>query len=564
MKSTTTITVTIDRKQYTFPFGSTVEEILTSFASREIPVVGAFVNGYVRGMHYSLIIDCEIKWIDLQTHLGRSIYRNSLKLLLVSAHNNVLPDRELFIRHTLGDGTYCESRGEAPFTEEMRQSLIAEMERLVKEATPIERKVIFSEDARALCAKNQNTEQEELLSASSRDKFSFYALDKTVERIQGNVVSNCSTLSIFELMPFHSGFILRAPTSDSPAAIVPELNIQNIGTLFLRFDHWAESLQIDTVGELNRAIRYGNVSRLIEMAEMMQMQNIFEIGQKIIDDIENIRILLIAGPSSSGKTTFSHKLSTYFKINGIEPLTLAMDDYFVDRKYTPLDANGELDFESVDCVDFQRFDDDLNSLIQGKVTETPIFDFTDGHRKEETRRMQMGKNQILVIEGIHCLNEKIAANVPAKNKRRLFMSVLTQLNIDNYNPISSTDNRLLRRMTRDKATRNTSPAETIMRWESVQQGEFTNIYPFRENADFFCNTSLIYEMAVLKPFIEPALMEIGSDHRTFNEAKRLLNILDFMRPIDASHVPPNSLLREFIGGSAFSADPAPETEIKEK
>ena len=217
-----------------------------------------------------------------------------------------------------------------------------------------------------------------------------------------------------------------------------------------------------------------------------------------------------------------------------------------------MDENGNYDFESIRCVDLKRLDHDIESLIKGHVTETPIFDFIKGERKKETRRMIMGKNQILVIEGIHCLNELIAANIPKKNTRRLYMSVLTQLNLDRYNPISSTDNRLIRRMTRDKATRNTSPAETIMRWESVQRGENINIYPYQENADFFCNTSLIYEMAVLKPFIEPELLKITTDQQSYNEARRILTILDFMRPIDASLVPPNSLLREFIGGSAFA------------
>lgn len=552
MNKTNTITITIDGKEYIFPYGSRLENILSSFGPQKIPVVGALVNGYVRGLYYTIIIDCTISWIDLTTNLGRSIYRNGQRLMLLAAHNNIFPERELFIKHTLGDGTYCESRGEADFDATMMAQLKAEITRLIQEGIPIKHRSIFSEDAKALYHHREAYVQEELLMASSKDKFNFYEIDNTVEGFHGTVVTSCAQMPIFDLTAFDRGFIMRAPTADYPDQIPPTLPIQRIGTLFLRFDHWAESLKINSVGELNSAIRHGNVSQLIEMAETMQMQNIFEIGQQIIQDIENIRVLLIAGPSSSGKTTFSHKLSIFFKINGIEPVTLATDDYFVGRDQTPVDENGNYDFESIRCVDLERLDQDIESLIQGKVTETPIFDFIKGERKKETRRMVMNKNQILVIEGIHCLNELIAANIPKRNKRRLYMSVLTQLNLDRYNPISSTDNRLIRRITRDKATRNTSPAETIMRWESVQRGENINIYPYQENADFFCNTSLIYEMAVLKPFIEPELLKIATDQKAYNEARRLLTILDFMRPIDASLVPPNSLLREFIGGSAFA------------
>lgn len=553
MEKDSTITVKINGVEHTFPYGTRLEKMMQETAKDPaIPIVGALVNGFVRGLYYTIIIDCDIRWIDLTSNLGCSIYRNSQRLLLLAAHNNALPQRKLYIKHTLGDGTYCESRGETPFDETMMEALRKEMERLISEKTRIKHRFIFSEDIKAVGQKHHDEDTIEMLSASSQDKFDFYEIDSSLENFHGQVVSNCSQIPIFDLSAFDQGFILRAPTTDSPDKIPPQPKIDRIGTLFLRFDHWAESLRINTVGELNKEIRLGNVSRLIEMAETMQMQNIFEIGQQIIADIDNIRVLLIAGPSSSGKTTFSHKLSVFFRINGIEPVTLATDDYFVNREDNPKDENGNYDFESIHCVDLKRLNDDIRSLIQGKPTQTPIYDFKEGRRKEETRTMTMKKNQILVIEGIHCLNELIADGIPQKNKRRLYMSVLTQLNLDRFNPISGTDNRLIRRITRDKAGRNASPAETIMRWESVQRGENINLYPYQENADFFCNTSLIYEMAVLKPFIVPELLKITPDLPSYNVAQRLLGTLDAMRPIDASLVPPNSLLREFIGGSAFA------------
>lgn len=552
MKLSRTITVTIDKTEYSFPFGSRLEDILTETGTGKFPVVGAFVNGYIRGLDYTLVIDCKVSWIDTTSNLGCRMYRNNQRLILLAAHNNVLPGRELHIQHTLGDGTFCESRGDTPFTDGMMLLLSNEIRRLIEEKVPIERRDVAYEDAKALYHDLGDQDKEELITASCRNYYQFYQIGNTLEGFFDRFSANCSQIPIFELRRFHDGFIMRAPSVSCPDGIDPSYNNEHIGSLFLKFDRWAERLDINTVGDLNRAIRNNSASKIIEMAETMQTQNIFEIGAEIIKDIENIRVLLIAGPSSSGKTTFSHKLSMFFRINGIEPVTLAMDDYFVDRQYTPLDEKGDYDFESIQCVDLDRFDHDLESLVQGKPTETPVFDFIEGKRKEETRRMQMNSNQILVIEGIHCLNERVAASIPAKNKRRLYMSVLTPLNMDRLNPISSTDIRILRRMTRDKACRNISPEETILRWESVQKGENINILPYQENADFFLNTALIYETAVLKPYIVPALQEISSEHPVYNAATRFLELLDMMRPIDASLVPPNSLLREFIGGSAYS------------
>ncbi|MBQ1252263.1 MAG: hypothetical protein IIY02_05035, partial [Firmicutes bacterium] len=391
MKRTNTITVTIQGKEYVFPYGSRLETILESFEKQEIPVVGAFVNGYARALYYIIVIDCEIEWIDLTSNLGRSIYRNSQRLLLLAAHNNVFPQRELYIKHTLGDGTYCESRGEDEFTEEMRLKLKAEIQRLIDEKTAIKQRGIYAEDAKTLYTKRNDPVHLELINVSHKDKFQFYEIDSTVEGFHGMVVSNCAYIPIFDLTAFDRGFIMRAPTADHPNAITNKRSIQRIGTLFLRFDHWAESLKINTIGELNLAIRNGNVSQLIETAETMQMQNIFEIGQDIIQNIDDIRVLLIAGPSSSGKTTFSHKLSMFFKINGIEPVTLATDDYFFGRDKTPLDEDGNYDFESIQCVDLERLNHDIKSLIEGKVTETPIYDFIHGCRSKETRKMVMGK-----------------------------------------------------------------------------------------------------------------------------------------------------------------------------
>lgn len=550
MRNSKIIQITIQNHQYDFHYGITLEEILLTLPPKTYPVVAAYVNGYLQELSYMLIADSEIRWIDISENIGMRIYRQSQRLLLLSAHNNVLPHRQLHIKHSLENGTFCQSRGENPLTEKELSLLEDEMHRLIRSETPIRKVTIFSEDAKAYYHQRCEHQEAELLEASGKSTVDFYEIDKTVEAFQGNLVSNCRFISQFDLAAFEDGFILRAPNLKEPMA--PFSGKSNIGSLMNQCDRLVESLEISRVSELNRAIDQGKVGQIIEMAEMMQTQQLFHIGQTIIDDVANTRLVLIAGPSSSGKTTFSHRLSVFFRINGVEPVTIAMDDYFVDRGYTPVDENGNYDFESINALDLERFDNDLYHLINGEAVETPIFDFHEGVRSKETRRMQMNDQQILIIEGIHGLNERIAQSVPKANKRRIYISALTQINIDRYNPISSTDNRLIRRMTRDMQFRSTSPAETIERWESVRTGEEKNIFPYQENADFFFNTALIYELAVLKPLIEPELKKITTSNRSYNEARRILSILEYFKPIDASMVAPGSLLKEFIGGSPFA------------
>lgn len=550
MRNSKIIQITIQNHPYDFHYGITLEEILLTLSPKTPPVVAAYVNGYLQELSYMLIADSEVQWIDISENIGMRIYRQSQRLLLLSAHNNVLPQRQLHIKHSLENGTFCQSRGVPPLTEQDLTLLENEMHRLVQKETPIRKVTIFSEDAKAFYHQRCEHQEAELLEAAGKSTVDFYEIDKTVEAFQGNLVSNCRFIPQFDLAAFEDGFLLRAPNPKKPATHFSGKS--NIGSLMNQCDRLVESLEISRISELNRSIDQGKIGQIIEMAEMMQTQQLFHIGRTIINDIANTRLVLIAGPSSSGKTTFSHRLSVFFRINGIEPVTIGMDDYFVDRGYTPVDENGNYDFESINALDLERFDHDLYRLIQGETVETPIFDFHNGVRSQNTRRMRMNDQQILIIEGIHGLNERIAQSVPKINKRRIYISALTQINIDRYNPISSTDNRLIRRMTRDMQFRNTSPADTIERWESVRAGEETNIFPYQENADFFFNTALIYELAVLKPFIEPELQKIPTNNRSYNEAQRILSILAYFKPIDASMVAPGSLLKEFIGGSPFA------------
>ncbi|MEG1496441.1 MAG: nucleoside kinase [Clostridiales bacterium] len=554
MRKETTIHISVNGIPHDFHYGIILEEILENFPNQKIPIIAAYVNGYVQGLDYALIASCEIRWIDIQSPIGIRIYRHSQRLLLLSAHNNVLPHRDLHIRHSLGSGTFCQSRGLEPLTPQELTALKLEMQSLIDKKAPILKVPIFCEDAIYFYKQRGQFLQAELLEASSQHTMFFYEIDKTVEAFDGQLATNCSQLRLFDLTFFEDGFILSAPTADNPTKLTKFNGMSRIGTLFNQHDHWVEALEIAKIGELNRVIEKGKISQIIEMAESLQLQNTLKVVGDINKDIENNRLLLIAGPSSSGKTTLSHRLSIFFRINGIEPLTIAMDDYFLNRDKTPKDENGELDFEDINALDLELFDHDLAELIDGKTVETPIFDFNRGMRSEKTRTMKMNPQQILIVEGMHCLNHRIAHNVKTKNKKRIYISALTQLNLDQYNPISSTDNRLLRRMTRDMQFRNTTPDETMKRWESVQRGEDKNIFPYQENADYFINTALIYELAVLKPFIAPKLGQITTKNKYYHEAKRLLGILDFIKPVDATVVPPGSLLREFIGGSPFSDD----------
>lgn len=574
MRKENIIQITIKGNKYIFNYGITLEEILNSLNKKaaleaddnktpqkqkqhwdySIPIVAAYVNGYLQGLDYTLIASCEIEWVDITSQIGIRIYRHSQRLLLLAAHNNVLPQRELHIKHSLGSGTFCQSRGKKPLSPKELDCLKAEMQRLIKEETPIIKIPIFSEDAIYFYKQRGEETSAELLEASSQRTMFFHELDTTVEALVGTLATNCRQLPFFDLTFFEDGFVLLGPTTDAPKTTESFNGNSRISILFNSYDNWTDALKIDSISKLNHAIETGKIRHIIEMAEAMQSQSIYEIVKDIISDIDNNRLILIAGPSSSGKTTLSHKLSICFQINGIEPVTIAMDDYFVDRCYTPVDEKGEYDFENINAIDLELFDSHLAKLAKGETVASPIFDFQSGERSERTRILKMEPKQILIVEGIHCLNDRIAQSVPDKNKKRIYISPLTQLNIDRFNPISSTDNRLIRRMTRDMQFRNTTPGETMQRWESVQKGESVNIFPYQENADYFINTALIYELAVLKPLIMPKLEQVTTKDKYYHETKRLLGILDFIKPIDAADVPPASLLREFIGGSLFFPD----------
>ncbi len=546
------VKVQIGKGTHQFPPGISLEEVLSNLPKNDIPVVAAYVNGHLQELNYRLIADSKIEWIDLTEQLGVRIYRRSQRLLLLAAHENLFPERRLRIRHTLENGTYWESQGEIPFSAEMRDQLELEMQKLIREETPIHRLWAFVEDAKRFYRQRNDKEHEVLLSTGSRTKIPFCEIAQSLEVFHGLKVPNCRYLPCFELEPFDVGFILRAPSCYSPKQVPKYVPVEKIGLLFNRSDRWAEVQGVNTIAQLNRVIQAGKIQDLIELGEGLQSQSIYRICHDILEDINNIRLVLIAGPSSSGKTTFSHRLSIQFRINGIEPLTIAMDDYFVDREKNVRDAWGNYDFESIEAVDLPLFGSHLKALIAGETVETPIYDFHAGRRMERTRPMRMRKDQILIIEGIHGLNPNITPGIDKKNKRHIYISTLTQLNIDDFNPISSSDSRLIRRMTRDMQFRGTSPVETIIRWASVQRGEERNIFPYQENADFFFNSSLLYELAALKPIIMPRLLEVNTEQPVYYTARWLVDFLDYILPIPTELVPSNSLLREFLGGSIFT------------
>lgn len=546
------IKVQIGKLSQLFPPGVSLEQVLDSMPKSEFPVVAAYVNGHLQELHYRLVANSKVKWVDTTQQLGVRIYRRSQRLLLLAAHDNLFPERELSIHHSLENGTYWESNGEEPFSDAMREALEQEMTKLIEGETPIQRFWAFVEDAKRFYRQRKDSDHEELLSTGSRTKIPFCEISHSLEVYHGLMVPNCRFLPCFALEPFDQGFILRAPNCASPKEVPAYVSVEKIGHLFNNSDRWAEIQGVSTISQLNKVIETGKIRDLIELGEGFHSQSIYKICDEILADIGNIRLILIAGPSSSGKTTFSHRLSTQFRINGIEPLTIAMDNYFVDREKNVRDAWGNYDFESIEALDLDLFGQHLKALIRGETVDTPVYDFHAGKRLARTKPMRMYKDQILIIEGIHGLNPDITPGIAKKNKRHIYISALTQLKIDSYNPISSSDNRLLRRMTRDMQFRGTSPVETITRWASVQRGEEKNIFPYQENADFFFNSSLIYEFAALKPLILPHLEQVETALPVYYNARWLVDFLDYILPIPADYVPNNSLLREFIGGSIFT------------
>ena len=537
--------------------GTTYSEIAREFQpDYEHQIVLAMVDGYhLRELRKTVEKDCEIHFLTTADPIGNDTYRRSLCFLFIKAFHDIsghdLKHRvRIRVHFTMGPGFYCTVDKKEKPDETFLAKVEARMRELAKMAIPIQKRCIDTGEAVELFHKYGMYDKERLFAYRRVSKVNLYSINEFEDYFYGYMVPDTGYLKYFALYPYEDGVVIQMPSKEDPETVPPFEPYNKLFQVRHEAIRWGDLQEIDTVGALNDRITTSDMKEVVLVQEAHQEREIGEIAKKIASR-KNVKFVLIAGPSSSGKTTFSHRLSIQLKVNGLRPHPIAVDNYFVDREHTPKDAEGNYDFESLQAIDIEKFNADMDALLRGEEVYLPIFDFKTGKRQYSSRPKKLEENDLLVIEGIHCLNPELTRNLCDENKFKIYISALTQLNIDEHNRILSTDGRLIRRLVRDARTRGASATRTISMWPSVRRGEEKNIFPYQEEADVMFNSSLSYELAVLKQYVEPLLFAVDKNSEEYLEAKRLLKFFDYFVGIGSECVPTNSLLREFIGGGCF-------------
>ncbi len=532
------------------PRGAMIGDFLSILPNWEgSQIVGAVVDGYLRELTFEVGKDSIVKPLNMSSSDGSKIYRRSLTFLLETSFEDLFPEDFLVIDHSVPHGGfYCKVPGRSPLTKQEIQKLSQRMEIYVNEDVPIIREEVELDDAIAYFREKQYHDKLRLLKYRRKPYLVLYQLGSHRDYHHGYMVPKTGLLNKFKLIPRGNGFILQYPRRKTPDKLFPMPSYTKLLGIFKQYGSWLESLDIDSVGALNDSIEDQSIREVILVSEALHEQKISQIASRIVNKSDTIRIVLIAGPTSSGKTTFSKRLAIQLLTHGISPFPLEMDNYFLDREKTPLDEDGNYNFESYAAIDSVLMESHLQKLLMGEEIQLPKFNFKRGKR-EKGEIVKLGKNQILLIEGIHSLNPQFLSKIMKEHTFRIYASCLTQLNLDYYNRISTTDSRMIRRIVRDARTRGFSAQRTIELWESIRRGEREYIFPHQENADEIFNSALVYELAAIKPFAEPLLRQIVFGTDAYLEAKRLLAFLEWFIPIDTDMIPDNSILREFIGNS---------------
>lgn len=527
-----------------------VGEFLKALPEWDNPlIVGAIVNHELRELTYPISIESKVVPLTMASADGARIYRRSLTFLLEAAFEELFPEAVLAVDHSVtSGGYYCQVGGRQPLNEAELQRLETRMRELVEQDLPFERLNVPLIEAIQYFECKGHVDKVSLLKYRNRDRLVLYQLGSHRDYHHGYMVPSTGYLRWFGLKAMDEGFILQYPRRHAPTELLPLPDFSILLKTFKQYGAWLAHLGIDNVGALNDAISADRIREIILVSEALHEQKIAEIAREIVRRADQTRIILISGPSSSGKTTFSKRLSVQLLAYGLSPFALEMDNYFVDREFTPRDENGDYDFEALEALDIRRLENDLRRLIQGEEVQLPRFDFREG-KSHPGDIVRLEKDQLVILEGIHGLNPRLLPNVPTSQTFRIYVSCLTQLNLDRHNRISTTDTRLLRRIVRDARERGYSALETIGRWESVRRGEKNYIFPYQENADEIFNSALVYELSALKPLAEPLLRQVPYGTPEYIEAKRLLAFIEWFLPLNMDLIPDNSILREFIGGS---------------
>ncbi len=515
----------------------------------ELIYVAAVVDGALVELTMPVLRDLDVRLIDLGDQDGMRIYRRSLTFMLVAAVRELFPGSRLHIEHSMTfGGLYCHTEGRPAFTPEELQRIEHRMHELVQQNLPIKRDELSIEDAVTEFRQRGDEEKASLLAQSNKRAVAIYQLDHARDHFHGYMVPGTGYLRWFDLVPYAAGFVLHYPRRHEPTRLQPFEASARLVQVFHEYSQWLELIDVRNLPALNRAVVDGRIREVVLVSEALHEQRIAAIASAISAEHDRVAAVLIAGPSSSGKTTFARRLSVQLLANGLQPVALSLDDWFVDREFTPLDDEGKHDFEALQAIDLELFNADLQHLMAGRSVTLPHYNFHTGQR-ETGQTLQITPQHIILVEGIHGLNPQLVPEIPAERLYRIYISALTQLNLDRHNRVSTTDTRIIRRIVRDAARRGYTAADTIARWPSVQRGEWQWIFPYQEYADVMFNSALVYELAVLRSLAEPLLLSVDPGTPERLEADRLLSMLRWFTPCAPDLVPDNSILREFIGGS---------------
>lgn len=550
------VTITIDGEKRQYPKGTAYEKIAQEYQAQYDNMIALVLeDGKIRELIKTAEKDCELKFLTLKDNIGHKAYVRTAHMTLVKSVYDVLGKDKVSkvkVEFSIGQGYYCDVKMEETLTYEQVKLISARMHELTNKDLPITKKSYTKDEAMRIFKEHNMTDKQKLFRYRRGSYVNIYCLDGYYDYYYGYMLPSTGYLKYYDLMHYENGILLLIPGTEEPDKIEFFHPKEKLFHTLQTSNQWGEMMGIDSVGDLNDVICRGEIGDMILVQEALQERRIGEIAKEIVDR-GNVKFVLIAGPSSSGKTTFSHRLSIQLRTYGMIPHPIALDDYFVDRENTPRDENGDYNFECLEAIDVEQFNEDMNRLLNGEKVELPRFNFKTGKREYNGDFKQLGPEDILVIEGIHGLNPATTHSMPDESKFKVYISALTSLNVDEHNRIPTTDGRLLRRMVRDARTRGTCARRTIEMWPSVRRGEEQYIFPFQESADEMFNSVLIYELAVLKQYAEPLLFGIKEEDPEYYEAKRLLKFLEYFQGIDSQSVPANSICREFIGGSTFHA-----------
>jgi len=518
----------------------------------ENPVIGAYVNNKLTELSYELYTPKNIRFIDISEPDGMRMYIRSLSFVLSKAVNELYPEATLRIEHSVSKGTYCSLENTR---EEITMNEVLEigkrMREIIKEDIPFIRKEEESDEVIRMLETQNQFDKTALIRHRGQVYTSYYKLDDRMGIYYGYLVPSTGYLKVFDLIKYYNGMLLQIPKRVQPDEL-EDIVIQNkMFDIFQEFSEWNKVLKVSNLADINTACSNGKAEILVKVSEALHEKKIGHIADMIDERKQDVKLVLISGPSSSGKTTFGKRLAIQLLVAGMKPLNLSLDNYFVDRDSTPLDENGDYDFEALNALDVELFNQQLVDLLAGKEVEIPKFSFETGQRYFDGEKLKMNEDNILIVEGIHGLNPQLTHLIPNPSKFKIYVSALTSINIDNQNLIHTTDNRLIRRIVRDYKYRKYSAQDTISRWPSVRRGEEKHIFPYQEEADVMFNTALLYELSVLKPLAESILLEVQPNQREYSEATRLLKFFSYFKTIQTFDIPPTSILREFVGGSSF-------------